>query len=162
MTERRRRLDRFGTYQYSTGTSHKGMHPVSRYLSADEIVATLRAEGDQNVTARTVHYYAEQKLLPPPEYDGTRPRYTAAHLDAMREVRRRKRSGQRLREIAPLLDPASVALPRPTARSGQRTIAIASGLTLAADGWSDEALAQIVRAIQDVLTARELSREGEL
>ena len=135
---------------------------MSQYLSADEIVATLRAEGDQNVTARTVHYYAEQKLLPPPEYDGTHPRYTVAHLDAMREVRRRKRGGQRLREIAPLLDTASTGLPRPAPGLGQRTIAVAPGLTLAADGWSDEALALLVRAIQDVVAARGLSREGEL
>jgi DNA-binding transcriptional MerR regulator len=138
------------------------VHPVSQYLSADEIVATLRAEGDQNVTARTVHYYAEQKLLPPPEYDGTRPRYTVVHLDAMREVRRRKRGGQRLREIAPLLETASAGLQRPAPRSGQRTIAVAPGLTLAADGWSDEALALLVRAIQDVVAARGLSREGDL
>ena len=134
---------------------------MSRYLSADEIAVTLRAEGDEDVTARTVHYYAEQKLLPPPEYDGTRPRYTVAHLDAMREARRRKRGGQRLREIAPLLDTASTGPPRPDRRSGQRTIAVAPGLTLAADGWSDEALAQIVRAVQDILTARGVSREGE-
>lgn len=148
---------------------------MPEYLSADEIAAVLRREGDDSISARTVHYYAEQKLLPPPEYDGTRPRYTGAHLEAMREVRRRKRGGQRLREIAPSVDrftsgpfPAAVppsvpppAVPQPPARSGGRTIAVAPGLTLAAEGWSDEDLTRIVRAVQDAVAAREPTREGE-
>lgn len=148
---------------------------MPEYLSADEIAAVLRREGDEAISARTVHYYAEQKLLPPPEYDGTRPRYTSVHLEAMREVRRRKHGGQRLREIAPAVErfttgplPAAaplVAPPPPAApppvRSGGRTIAVAPGLTLAAEGWSDEDLAQIVRAVQDVVATREQAREGD-
>jgi DNA-binding transcriptional MerR regulator len=148
---------------------------VPEYLSADEIAAILRAEGDESISARTVHYYAEQKLLPSPEYDGTRPRYTAVHLDAMREARRRKREGQRLREIAPLANrisstplpaqaPAAMvppaAPPRPPARPGATAIVRAPGLTLAAEGWSDDVLHRIVRAVQNVIKEREQAREG--
>lgn len=146
---------------------------MPEYLSADEIAAVLRREGDESISARTVHYYAEQKLLPPPEYDGTRPRYTGVHLEAMREVRRRKHGGQRLREIAPAVErftasplpavaPLAVLPPAapPPVRSGGRTIAVAPGLTLAVEGWSDEDLAQIVRAVQDAVAAREQAREG--
>lgn len=144
---------------------------MPEYLSAEEIAAVLRREGDESISARTVHYYAEQKLLPPPEYDGTRPRYTGVHLEAMREARRRKRGGQRLREIAPSIDrlaagpiPAAArppAAPQAPVRSGGRTIAVAPGLTLAAEGWSDEDLNRIARAILDAVAAREQTREGE-
>lgn len=148
---------------------------MPEYLSAEEIAALLRDAGDDAVSARTVHYYAEQKLLPPPEYDGTRPRYSVAHLDAMREARRRKREGQRLREIAPMVarvtagpappDRPSVPFQRPLpsapVQSGVRTIAIAPGLTLAAQGWSDEVLRRIVHAVEHVLAARDDSRKGE-
>lgn len=143
---------------------------MPEYLSADEIAAMLRNEGDDTVSARTVHYYAEQKLLPPPEYDGTRPRYTAAHLEAMREIRRLKRGGQRLREIAPMVDrapaspppaPPQVAMMPAPVQSGDRTIAVAPGLTLAAKGWSDDMLRRIVHAIEHVLAARDDSRKGE-
>ena len=52
------------------------------------------------------------------------------------------------------------AMPAPV-QSGDRTIAIAPGLTLAAEGWSDEMLRRIVHAVEDVLAARDDSRKGE-
>jgi DNA-binding transcriptional MerR regulator len=142
---------------------------MAGYLSAEDIASILRKEGDADVSARTVHYYAELKLLPLPEYEGTRPRYTEAHLNAMRELRRQKRQGKRLRELsvsstadgsvpqsqAPGV--ASAPVPPASRRRGAVTIRVARGLTLQADGWSDADLTRIVQAIQAVL---EQSLEG--
>ena len=137
---------------------------MADYLSAEDIAAILRREGDANVSARTVHYYAELKLLPPPEYEGTRPRYTETHLAAMRELRRQKRAGKRLRELSPPLVeddtttarqpamlPAAAPMPAGRGRRGPVTLRVARGLTLQAEGWSDADLARIIAAIQAVL-----------
>jgi DNA-binding transcriptional MerR regulator len=145
---------------------------MAEYLSAEEIAAILRREGDKTVSARTVHYYAELKLLPPPEYEGNRPRYTEAHLEAMREARRQKRQGKRLRELSETAETANAAILRQTpilplvgsvapsapaiARSrGPVTIRVAKGLTLQAEGWSDADLTRIVQAIQAALEQSE-------
>ncbi len=66
---------------------------LEHYLSAEDIADVLRREGDITISGRTVHYYAEQRLLPPPEYHGSRPRYTDTHLVAMRHARDLKRHG---------------------------------------------------------------------
>ena len=131
------------------------------YLSAEQIAETLRGEGDVHVTGRTVHYYAEQRLLPPPEYDGKRPRYTRLHLDAMRRVRALKRSGRRLEDIVELFGGAAGAPAAPVTAArepaahrysppsaGQRTIAVGPGLTLTASGWTDDEVSRIVAAIR--------------
>ena len=146
---------------------------MGQYLTAEEIAQALRDEGDSTVSSRTVHYYAEQRLLPPPEYDGARPRDTSVHLDAMRRARPRKRRGLSLEDVAAQVTPVpSIAehtdaaqhmrtpalvppAPRMAGRagSGQRTIAVGQGLTLSASGWPDAALQRIVRVIQAEIEA---------
>ena len=142
---------------------------MKRYLSAEEIAEQLRREGDHNVSSRTVHYYAEQRLLPPPEYDGSRPRYTQTHLDAMRRVRALKRSGRTLDQVAEMLTPAAPAAQAGSAASGiarsgaravlrgPKTIVVGRGLTLAVEGWTDDEIARIVQAIRAEVQA--LGRE---
>src|SRR4051812_32580552 len=149
---------------------------MPQYLTAEEIAELLRAEGDQSISGRTVHYYAEQRLLPPPEYDGARPRYTAVHLEAMQRARALKRRGHSLDEIGELVAPGSIrpapvspaaiapsapaaiappAAARPLARAerGPRTLAVGPGLTLSAAGWTDDELSRIAAAIHSVVVA---------
>ena len=146
---------------------------MARYLTAEEIAEALRSDGDAHVSARTVHYYAEQRLLPPPEYDGARPRYTSVHLEAMRRARALKRRGHKLGEVGSLIAPPAPAQIAPPASGGvpplspaevregrteapshtQRTIAVGPGLTLSASGWGDDDLARIVAAIRGELEA---------
>jgi DNA-binding transcriptional MerR regulator len=51
------------------------------------------------VSARTVHFYVQQGLLPPPEGAGRASRYTAVHLDRLRLIRRLQEQHLPLAEI---------------------------------------------------------------
>jgi DNA-binding transcriptional MerR regulator len=51
------------------------------------------------VTRRTVHFYIQQGLLPPPEGAGRGARYTEAHLARLRLIRRLQREHLPLNEI---------------------------------------------------------------
>jgi DNA-binding transcriptional MerR regulator len=51
------------------------------------------------VTPRTVHFYIQQGLLPPPEGAGRGARYTDAHLARLRLIRRLQREHLPLNEI---------------------------------------------------------------
>ncbi len=161
---------------------------MKQFLSAEDIAEVLRDEGDTSISGRTVHYYAEQRLLPPPEYHGARPRYSEAHLAAMRRVRELKRKGHSLETIGALvgthvppapqppdapherpLPVVPVPLPHPMqhletiSSSNMRTLVVGPGLTLTAAGWDDAALNQIVRAITDAIktTSRADARERD-
>lgn len=139
------------------------------YLSAEDIAEIIRKERkeDAAVTARTVYYYADQGLLPPPEQHGNRPRYTEVHLDAVRRVRRLLREGYKLEgirrqllpsETRPSTTDAPEASVVPTHRASRtRTLSVATGLTLTARDWSDADLDLIVRAIRDALKGRDTS-----
>jgi DNA-binding transcriptional MerR regulator len=55
--------------------------------------------GRGGVTPRTVHYYIQQELLPPPDGAGRGARYTEAHLARLRLIRRLQKEHLPLNEI---------------------------------------------------------------
>ena len=59
------------------------------------------------VTPRTVHYYIQQGLLPPPDGAGRAARYGAGHLARLRLIRRLQREHLPLSEIRRQLDALS-------------------------------------------------------
>jgi DNA-binding transcriptional MerR regulator len=60
-------------------------------------IKDLCAKAD--VTPRTVHYYIQQGLLPPPDGAGRGARYTEAHLGRLRLIRRLQKEHLPLNEI---------------------------------------------------------------
>jgi len=77
------------------------------------------------VSARTVHFYVQQGLLPPPEGAGRGSRYAAVHLDRLRLIRRLQEQHLPLAEIRRQVETLtdvelrrlSAEVPRPRANS---------------------------------------------
>jgi DNA-binding transcriptional MerR regulator len=94
------------------------------------------------VTRRTVRYYVQEGLLPPPLGVGRGPHYDRTHLDRLLLVRRLQEDGKTLDEIRAVLagSPATSATPAPgvpaPARSLWRRVVLAPGVELhIAQGW---------------------------
>ncbi len=81
-------------------------------LNADDIAQALREEGDSDASARTVHYYRRQGILPP-AYGRGDSAFGPEHLALMREARRLRREGLSVEEVRARLAGAAAPGDRP-------------------------------------------------
>jgi DNA-binding transcriptional MerR regulator len=77
-------------------------------------ISDLAAAAD--VSPRTVRFYIQEGLLPPPEGAGRGSHYTAAHLATLRRIADLQRAGHALGAIRQLL--AAAPIPHPPAPPG--------------------------------------------
>ena len=145
-------------------------------LNADDIASALRSEGDDEVSARTVHFYRQQGILPP-AYGRGDTAFGPEHLALMREARRLRRAGESLERIrdrlaarrtsteakrgralaasAPSPSPA-VAADALRARSGRlpRSLRLRGGFVLQCPpDAGDDLVARLYTAIDSILAA---------
>lgn len=73
-------------------------------MTASETFDLKSLSADTGVAPRTVHFYVQQGLLPPPVGAGRAARYTAVHRDRLTLIRRLQDQHQPLAEIRKYLD----------------------------------------------------------
>jgi DNA-binding transcriptional MerR regulator len=112
------------------------------------------------VTRRTVRYYVQRGLLPPPTGTGRGKHYTQAHLDALLKIVELQRTGVALAEI-----PGHLATGRPPAAPQRRQeatilqsswtrVVLGDDLELhvrGARGLDSERLARLADAVREIL-----------
>lgn len=81
---------------------------TSKKLTIDEL------EEKSGVSARTIRYYIQMGLLPPPVGPRRDARYDKRHTDGLAEIRRRQRDGALLEEIKASTSLALAARPQAT------------------------------------------------
>jgi DNA-binding transcriptional MerR regulator len=73
-------------------------------MTTEELLIHELAE-KAGVSVRTIRYYIEEGLLPPPTYEGKYSFYSTAYLDRLELIRRLKDSYLPLREIREIMRP---------------------------------------------------------
>ena len=106
-------------------------------LNADDIAEALRKEGDAEVSARTVHFYRRQGILPP-AYGRGDSAFGPEHLALMREARRLRREGLSVEDVRARL--AAGPPPRDTTLSQPPPMLAASAPTTKPQTVVDEAI----------------------
>jgi DNA-binding transcriptional MerR regulator len=93
------------------------------------------------VSRRTVRYYVQEGLLPPPLGVGRGDHYGRQHLDRLLQVKALQEAGRSLDDIRQLLDDgvppaarAAVAVARPLPREVWRRVTVAPGVELHVSG----------------------------
>lgn len=118
---------------------------------------TLQQLSDQSgVPGRTVRYYIQKGLLPPPEGERRGAWYTAGHLAELLRIRQWQEAGLSLDAIGSLLQARSeapIAPARPGALEVRSHLIVADGIELvvAPDraGLTQAQLRRLFRAVQD-------------
>ncbi len=136
-----------------------------RTYTADEIAETLRKEGDENISLRTVRYYTQERIIPPLKQVGNRLAYTEEHLLAMRAARRLAKSGRKLDEVRDFLENAEQTLvysvaAKPdllaeiaTEQEGQSSIRVGVLTLYYPNSFDREKLTELVRTMDEVQKA---------
>lgn len=118
---------------------------------------TLQQLSDQSgVPGRTVRYYIQKGLLPPPEGERRGAWYTPDHLAELLRIRQWQEAGLSLDAIAGLLQARSeapIAPARPGAVEVRSHLIVADGIELVVTpdraGLTQAQLRQLFRAVQD-------------
>lgn len=126
------------------------------------------------VNRRTVRYYVQRGLIPPPTGVGRGRHYTQEHLDVLRRVKRLQEKGARLEEIAEGKGDSELATSHPRSpaatllgagftQRGWRRIEVAAGVELHVEDRRDldaTGLARAVAALRAALTAKRGGPDG--
>lgn len=123
-------------------------------FSLEELVRaanSLLPTGNRQVTARTVRYYIQRNLMPPPRGAPKFARYSLDHLRELIELRVRVESGEGLGASNPMMNEAPPTLPERASR--RRTLVervkLAPGVTIEIDSGVEES--RLREALQDFL-----------
>lgn len=145
---------------------------MPKRFTAKEITEILKAEGDNDISIRTVRFYTDQKLIPELVKEGIK-NYTEEHLDYIRALRSLNKAGMPLLKAKDQLvkldnieikrvhtsyqeySPETVLRSAMSMREGQETIKtvwINDDLSIQyTDKFPIEKLKEIVKAIQKIL-----------
>jgi DNA-binding transcriptional MerR regulator len=93
-------------------------------VSTERVFSIGALTAAAGVSRRTVHFYVQRELLPPPEGLGRGAQYSEAHLTRLLQIKAWQEEGALLHEIrdrvAPAVPPAAVPAPEPQPEEEKR------------------------------------------